>query len=388
MSSVAPLAAPTVASGPDKVNALALDAQLAAITAKINQLIAAINVVLGADNTLQDGHVRLRMLAASTVAGIKETIAAIVDLRTQLAESPYDPFMQRTNNRPLPASYIRQLTSPTGTRSDTSDAIRGGRSYDRRPALIVPGESVRLYRVRMWLRHNMEGTYFGDRFTGGPDDPHYPNTLAANQTNRWLTTPSRRRASPTPVGIDFPGEINAPRVGDCVHLSRLRISFSPEREIWSASFNAGLHVRAANPFRMWILNGTLSQGGHAGGTYPGNWQEQFPFREPDYANWPKTTTKPLSILLDIPCRGGSELLIHYNAGQSNPGGGYASIRTDDYPLRDEDPRFPYRYSFRASGGSQWDVLGWWPMDENAGETVDDEYGVPISAVGPGGVLTP
>ena len=34
-------------------------------------------------------------------------------------------------------------------------------------------------------------------------------------------------------------------MGDCVHLSRLRISFSPEREIWSASFNAGLHVRAA-----------------------------------------------------------------------------------------------------------------------------------------------
>lgn len=388
MSSVARLVAPTVPSGSDRVNALALDAQLAAIASKINQLIAAINVAFGDDNTIRSGHVRLRMLAASAVASIQEAITAVKDLRTQLGESPFDAAMQRTNNRPLPSGYIRNQTGVPSGRNDLSDCIRGGRSYDRRPVLIIPGEAARLYRVRMWLRHNMEGTFFGDPFTGGADDPHYPNTLAANETNRWLTIPSRRRASPTPVGIDFPGEINEPRVNDCVHLSRLRISYSPEREIWSASFNGGLHVRAANPFRMWLLNGVLSKGGHPGGTYPGSWQEQFPFREDDYANWPVTTTKPLSLFLDIPCRGGSELLIHYNAGTANPGGGYASIRTDDYPLRDEDPRFPYRYSFRASGGIQWDVLGWWPMDENAGETIDDEYGVPIHAVGPGGTLTP
>lgn len=387
MSSVAPLIAPTVASGSDRVNALALDAQLAAIASKINQLIAAINVAFGDDNTIRSGHVRLRMLAASAVASIQEAVAALVDLRKQFGVT-YDAAQQRTNNRPLPSGYIRGLTGPSTTRDDASDFIRGGRSFDRRSIITVPGEPGRLYRVRMWVRHNMEGTFFGDPYVGGPDDPHYPNTLAANETHRYLTIPSRRRASPTPVGIDFPGEINEPRVTDCVHMSRLRLTFSPLREIWSASFNNGLQVKADNPFRMWLLNGCLSKGGHPGGSYPGDWGEQFPFREADYANWPVTASKPLSIFLDIPCRAGSTFGILYNAGRSNPGYGYASIRTDDYSLRDEDPRFPYFYSFRSGGAVQWDLLGWWPMDENAGETIDDEYGVPIHAVGPGGTLTP
>ena len=388
MSSVTPLVAPTIASGTDKVNAMALDAQLAAITSKINQIIAAINVAFGNDNTLRSEHVRLRMLAASAVAGIQAAITAITDLRTQIGSENIDPLQQRTNNQPLPASYVRNETGDPSGRNDVSDSLRGGTSVDRDSVLVVPGQPGRLYRVRMWMRHNMEGAFFGDPFAGGGDDPHYPNTLTANETHRWLTTPARRRSFPTPVGIDFPGEINAPRVTDCVHLSRLRLTFSPVRAFWSASFNNGLHVACANPFRMWLLNGVLSKGGHVDGSYPGAWQEQFPFIEDDYAHWPVTTTKPLSLLLDLPCRAGSTFTIHYNAGVTNPAGGYASIRTDDYSLRDEHPQFPYFYSFRAGGGVQWDLLGWWPMDENAGPTVDDEYGVPISSVGPGGVLTP
>lgn len=387
MSSVAPLVAPTVAAGTGLVDARALDAAFAAIQAKINELIAAINRWTDGTNQVADAQVRLRMLAATTVQSITDAVAAIASLREQIGDG-IDTTQQRTNNRPLPSGYIRVQTGVPSGRNDLSDSIRGGRSFDRRPVIIVPGEAGRLYRVRMWVRHNMEGTFFGDKYTGGPDDPHYPNTLAANETHRYLTIPSRRRASPTPVGIPFPGEVNAPRVTDCVHLSRLRLTFSPLREIWSASFNNGLHIKADNPFRMWVLNGCLSKGGHPGGSYPGDWQEQFPFREDDYANWPVTTTKPLSIFLDIPCRAGSTFTLHYNAGRSNPGGGYASIRTDDYPTDEGRPAFPYRYAFRAGGGVQWDVAGWWPMDENGGPTVDDEYGVPISSVGPGGILTP
>lgn len=699
MSSVDALTAPTVASGTDKVNASALDAQLALIVTAVNQIISALNVAFGDNNTLRDDHVRLRMLAASTTAVISETITSLADLRQQIGQGNVDTTQQRTNNAPLPSSYTRNLTGVGATVDDTSDNLRGGTSVDREQALVVPGVAGRLYRIRLRVRANMEGNYFGnaDNDPSNTGAPHFRYTQAVATTHRFLTTLARRIASP--VGIDFPGQINEPRTGDAVHLSRLRVSYSPEQEMWTQDFGNGLHVKASSPFRMWVLNGALSKGGspnteqdllrfdylaidsatgeqvlvnepaaagayhilktpdslfalsntgrfiwrsldggyswevhdfgstcftfssylhvapvlvgsvetflvvqpnsvnacfitaewpptrttftcpipythsavagydgepmligesapntprasrYVGGSWqtvplpttdsgtasmlvktptgtyiascwrsgvytqwirtsvdfsswssridvrtrvtngdgivwlldggrvlrivhdesaafivilysdtdgatwvpathpaisgpandrgcvkgeddawycangegvvlrsedngsawsvfsnlgadPGfirgpvlytapadDWTEQAPFTEDDYAAWPRLAPKTQDLILDVLARGGSEVFIEQHAGLANADGSYASIRTDDYPL-DDDARFPYAYRFRAGGAVQWDLLGYWPVDENAGETIDDEYGVPIHAVGPGGTLTP
>ena len=382
---------PTVATGTGMVNASALDGAVASIVARINALVAAINRWTDATNQIADKHIRLRMLNDRVTQDIKDAIEAIATIRKDIGSTNVDPGQQRTNNLPLPAHYFRFFTGPGPSKSDRTDFILGSNSTDKKAPLIVPGVAGRLYRVRMWMRANMEGTWFGDPYSGGPDDPHTPATSrAANVTNRYLTTPARRRTVGVPVGIDFPGQINAPRTGDCVHLSRLRLSFSPIREMYSCNQNNGLHIKASNPFRMWVLNGALSAGGTNSAAAPPNdlWEEQYPFTESDYDNWPRTAVKPQSLYIDIPCRAGSEFLIHYDAGLSNPARGYASIRTDDYFLGKDDPAFPYAYSFRAGGAIQWDLQGWWPMDENRSDTIDDEYGLPIHSVGPGGILTP
>lgn len=390
MSSPAILVAPTVAAGLGLVNAASVDATFALIVNKINELIAAINETFDSTNTVEDLHVRLRMLAPTAAATIQETADALVDLRNQLGGGYWDPGQARVNILPLPANYIRNRTSPSGGISPSSDPIRGGRSVDRKQTFTVPGYSARMYLVRIRLRNNMEGNFFGepDLDPANTDQPHMQNVESVQQTRRYLVpTPApagwpARRTVPAPVGIDFPGEINAPRVGDAVHNSRQRISYSPVREMWTQSFGNGLHFRAASPFRMWVTNGCLSRGGHQGG----GWGEQFPFSEDDHANWPRTSCIPQDLILEIPCYGGSEFKIWYNAGPNPVGGGYASPRTD-YP-NDDDPRFPYRYRYRAGGAVQWDFIGFKALPPVTGATIDDEYGVPITATGPGGVLTP
>ena len=90
MSSLAPVFFPAVPAGEGKVNATALDATLASIIDKVNQIVAAVNAPRRSDGWLVDGSIGLRHISPECVAEVQRVIAALLTLRQSFVTN-YDP---------------------------------------------------------------------------------------------------------------------------------------------------------------------------------------------------------------------------------------------------------------------------------------------------------
>lgn len=147
MSSVFPINAPTIPLGTGKVNALALDAQVAALVEQINALIQCLGVIRQSRGRLANGVVSPRQLSDACNNDLANLLLVIAKLRRQYATS-YDP---------------REAITVAPTITDSADTIpffigQAPPVPDFVAPMTLSGISGRKYAMLMRLRSVARGS--------------------------------------------------------------------------------------------------------------------------------------------------------------------------------------------------------------------------------------
>lgn len=339
MSSVAYLTAPTVPAGSDCVHARQLDALLKAIVDRINQLIAALNVMRDGDHAwIKERSVRWRMFSEDARRELRVIIAALKTMRQtrRIIYSVFDPQLDFTL-LPWPDFQIsgsqytwfkHSMSMTTGWYTDT-----------------VPPLATSLVELVYWNRAMMEA--------------------AAVRPASWPVSQWLYDHTYLPTGFfadDRLFMVDRTMTND--HLDVAVVEYDHIRAELIRSDNTTQYE--------WILNGVFVPQS-AALTYYNPWPTQVIAEQLGWAQSSKFTAV---------ARPGWTFRIQYRNDDHN---GIFSSETA-YPP-DSDPRFPYLIRHRDAVGWQFELLRIRKLPENrAPITLITQTGGWLEGAGPCGFL--
>lgn len=325
-----PLVAPTVAVGSDRTNAAVVDAWIATLIAKVNELVGIANVVLGDDDSFTEESVDARALSgnAQGMLGYVAELAALwrKNLRSPaLTDFADDATSALSKAGSSPPEFY--FLSPNGTAQATQWAI--------------PGDAGIEYRLRFRVRSNIERTPYTTFDPGTTPPPNATPTLTPPHTNPSRFATFGWTASTLPTDL---------------HMLHSQIVAKPTVFYGCAGYDF-----------------CYSDLKDAAGAliYRIGWNWRNPALPGDPANdhlWPE----PVDQIVEFTVRGKGSMSWIYDSLDN----GRSYTGDTNYPV-DDDPRFPYLFQYRVGPTFQLDLLSMAPVVDDSNQWLVTDFGVPI-----------
>ncbi len=426
MSSTPPITLPALTAGANRVNAVALDAQIRQLVVAINATIAAVARMRDARNELGDGVVRWRMFSESA----RTHLQVIASLVQAVREVTRQSFPRPLGSHPWPGIYR--------TAALLRHDVLGGAPTPPGASqqIVVPGNPYNLYRLVFRFRSVMELVWvsfpeanlhpLGKYGPYPPPWPPVPGLPGSVDSDGTVFFSKDYALEAVPNGFDYcklqitPGPDNPVGGNPRIYIlngqegyngspfarwgAEVQVTSSPDPyatngsniivgtgSTFLADFKVGDRVMLRGPVILpstepyWI-GGEVTEvidDTHLRLDYIG------PLPTPTISGplfntgfTGATTCIPIDVTFEAFAFGGDTLQFLYNSidGQSS-----VTTRTD-FPA-DDDERFPYLARYRDAAGVQFDLMALHPIDANDMDGyLTTEVGAILDTEGPGGFL--
>ena len=325
-----PLVAPTVAVGSDRTNAAVVDAWIATLVAKVNELVGIANVVLGDDGSFAEESVDARALSGNA-QGMLGYVAELAALWRKNLRSPdlTDFADDATSALAKTDGSIDEFyfLSPNGTTQTREWGIPGDRNIE--------------YRLRFRVRSNIERTPY-TTYDDGATPPANPYPLL---------TPPHTSAGRVP---DYGWLAGALPVD--LHMLHQQIVAKPTVFYGCAGYDfCASDLKDADGNLIYRIGW--------------NW------RNPELPGDPSSTNLspvPVDQIVEFTLRGSGTMSFIYDSLDN----GRTYSGDTDYPV-DDDPRFPYLFRYRVGPTFQLDLLSMAPVVLESSQWLVTDFGVPI-----------
>jgi hypothetical protein len=392
MTPIPPIAVP---AGDGRVNATALDGVVRLLTAKVNEVIAALGVAMEARTRLRDGSVDARAFSAEMRGMLTDLAARIGEIRRGIK----------------PDSAIPAVVNPTAIPAETPGLFRfSSQVATTHTTFRMDGDAQRIYRLRFRARFAASRTLFSASpcaIRGLANTLVGSDTVVAASGTNFAEDVAPMLLDTERVPLVFAsGEIHrivAVLAGPDRIVTDRPFVTSYANQPLSVNFAVGTYMRTTHAFQS--MSAVIAAGGVplAPGIVSFPPGEMAPLGGTDFV-WVSTAQEdilltaglfnPLAGLVDqqlpeardqtfdIFLPGNGSLTLHNESG----GGEAAFLANSDYPA-DDDPRFPAAYRLLRGQFVQLDLVAIEPIVLPL-DAILTESGFPVQGESPQASITP